>query len=184
MPNVSITQSQLDSFISAINGRLKIVDSFTFNPFILSTLSDASYSTTTLSTVSGLEFTQFTENALYELEAYISFTSSIGTTGLKLGLQLPTNAVFYGEIVVPTTNVSSTISPARLSLPNSSISTQSVNSTGVASSNTIHTAFIKGIVKTNALTALTSFFPLVVSEISGSLITIKAGSFLVLKRIA
>lgn len=158
--------------------------SFIMSQSVVTTGSDSSYSSTNLSTLLGLEITDVVANALYELEVYISFTSPVGTTGLKLGLQLPTDAVFYGEIVVPVTNVSSTIPPARLSLPNSSISTQSVISAGVASSNTIHTAFIRGIVKMNAFTTSTLFFPLVASEVDGSLIKIKAGSFLVLKRIA
>lgn len=159
--------------------------SFVLSQLILTVPSNVANSTTTLAQIASLLSSDFVANAVYEISVYIQFVSVASTTGLSLALAVPSNAVFYGETIVSiTSNPSNTSNPFRLASPNSSKSMISTTSSGVLAVGSVHNALIKGVIKTNALGASLLCCPLFASEVAGSAVTIQAGSFLILKRIA
>jgi len=158
--------------------------SFVLSQLILTVPSNVANSTTTLAQIAPLLSSDFVANAVYEISVYIQFTTPITTTGLSLALAVPSNAVFYGETSIAMTTVGAVTAPFRLASPNSSKSMITTISSGVQVANSVHNAFINGIIKTNALGASLLCVPLFASEVAGSAVTIQAGSFLILKRIA
>jgi len=138
--------------------------------------SDQSSSATTLADATGLS-ASVAASARYRLEAFVSFSSAAVDTGLSLGFTLPAGAVGMLEIAIPSV---STWSAPDTRLITSSQS-GSITSPGVPAAATVYTARVSGIVKTG--TTAGSFKIQFASEVSGSAVTLKSGSALVLTRL-
>lgn len=146
------------------------------------TTADVSNSTLTQSIINGLSL-PLDANALYEIDSFITFTSVSTTTGINLGLATPAGSLNLTEIVVPIANTA-TSNQIRKIYPNSTEAdnTSSVIGTGVSAVNNRHTATIRGYIRTGATAGNCDIK--FASEVSGSAVTVKANSFLLLKKIA
>lgn len=116
------------------------------NKFIYVSSVQQTSANTNLIDIDSLSFNAIA-NSYYRIEAFISFRSSITTTGLKLGFLGPANCTCFLEVEVPILNTASA-SQLRIIFPSgTSTSSGNVIGTGVTAANTVHTAKISGIVK-------------------------------------
>ena len=122
-------------------------------------------------------------NAVYQVNCFVTFQSAATTTGLGLGYISPSGCRCMLEVVVPITSTGAA-SQLRTIFPNAATAenTGNVLGTGVTAINSNHTARISGIIR-NGGTAGT-FIVQFRSEVSGSAVTLKAGSELSLIRIS
>lgn len=148
---------------------------------IFTTITQQSTSIT-LSNINEL-FLPLLPNSIYEIYCCVTFQSVATTTGLNLGLLTPSDSQNLVEIIVPIVNIQSSTRLA-LNLPSASIALNSgsVKGTGVTSANSNHTAIIKGVIITgNASGDCQIQFA---SEVNASAVTIQAGSYLHLLKLA
>lgn len=108
-------------------------------------------------------------NSVYEVLAFLPFSTLVTTTGINIGLSCPATTQKMLEITVP---VSQSTGPTQLRniWPNGSAVT-SVLGTGVSAANSLHTAIIRGILVTgvDSGSATVQF----ASEVSGSQVTLE-----------
>lgn len=148
------------------------------NRFINESSIQQSSNNTTLKDIDNLNFIALS-NSYYRIEAFISFKSSVTTTGLKLGFLGPLNSNCFLEVEVPILNTS-TSSQLRIIFPSSSNNSSGVViGTGVSTANSIHTARISGIIKTNESGVFTLQFA---SENNG-VISLPIGNILQVQKI-
>lgn len=131
--------------------------------------TQSSTSIASTATITGLTFT-VTAGQTYHFQYCILYGSSVATTGLRLAMTFPT-ARFWGcnvsiPIAVPGT-AASFDGPI-------TVSGGSVTSTAVAVANTDYLAFMEGIIGVSVTGTLAAQFGV---EITGTTVTIKAGSF-------
>ena len=122
-------------------------------------------------------------DSIYEIKAYIEFSSPSTTTGLYVGLNTPLNSIDFVDISVPVTNVQSS-GTLRFLSPNGNLpnNTPSVKGTAVNVANQKLTSIITGHIQTGATAG--SLKIMVGSEVSGSTISIGTNTKLFLNKIA
>lgn len=148
------------------------------NRFIIESSVQQTSNNTTLKDIDNLNFIALS-NSYYRIEAFISFKSSVTTTGLKLGFLGPSNSNCFLEVEVPILNTS-TSNQLRIIFPSStSTSSGVVIGTGVSASNSIHTARISGIIKTNE----SGIFSLQFASENTGVITLPIGNILQVQKI-
>lgn len=120
-------------------------------------------------------------NAIYRVEAFVTFQSAAVTTGLNLGYTSPTNCVPRVNISVPIVSTAGNTAIGN-TFPNAALNVAgNVLGTGVTAINSNHTAYMEGIV-TNGATA-GNFQMQFASEVAASAVTLQIGSILVATRI-
>ena len=126
--------------------------------------------------------TPMVANGVYEVEGFLTFLSAATTTGMLAGFNTPAGTVCHLEITVPITNTA-VASQLRKIFPNGNeTNIGSVLGTGVTSTTSVQTAYIKGIV--NCGSTAGDFNLTFASEVAGSAVTLQIGSMLKVQRIA
>ena len=194
------TRAQLDAAAAA--GRLKegepylITDekrlavglsSNSYSRFALETTAVATMTATQQSTSTTLaNITQLVlpveANSIYEINAFVTFKSAATTTGLNIGMLTPNASRNMVEIVVPITSTASA-TQLRTIFPNAAVATNAGNvlGTGVAATNSNHTARISGIINTGANAGNCQL--LFATEVNASAVALQVGSTMALKKI-
>ena len=155
--------------------------SYLDNFFYKSVLSPLVNSTTTLAEISALSFTGDVMS-IYQITAYIEFSTASTLSGISLGLYTPTNSVDYVDISVPTTSAQSS-SFLRMFSPNSNKPHNAplVISTSVNSTSQKLTAIIHGFIQINHVGGLVKI--MFCSEASGVAVTIGVNSKLFCQKV-
>lgn len=126
-------------------------------------------------------FAAMEANAVYEVEAFVTFQSAATTTGLGLGFTSPTGCRPQLEITVPITSTAAA-SQFRTIFPNATaLESGEVLSTGVTAINSNHTAHVRGVIANGANAG--NFQLRFRSEVASSAITLQIGSTLILRKI-
>lgn len=137
-------------------------------------------SSTTAGNITQL-FAAMEANAIYEVEAFVTFQSAATTTGLGFGFTSPTGCRPMVEITVPITSTAAA-SQLRTIFPNATaLETGEVLGTGVTAANSNHTAHLRGIVANGANAG--NFQLRFRSEVASSAVTLQIGSTLILRKI-
>lgn len=120
-------------------------------------------------------------NSIYEINAYIGFSTASTTTGLYLQLNTPVGSVAFTDISIPITNVQSSGTLRFLSPNGITIGTPAVKSTGVNTANSALLATIKGHIFTGS--NLGNLEVMIASEVNGSSITVNTNTKLFLRKV-
>lgn len=140
------------------------------------TLSTQQSTLTILSNINEL-FLSVLPNSVYEIYCSVTFQTVATTTGFNLGLNTPLGSKNLVEINVPIVSTSSA-TRLDLNLPSGSIASNlgNVVGSGVTAVNSNHTAIIKGVIITGSTSGNCQIQ--FASEVSGSSVTVQAGSYL------
>lgn len=141
----------------------------------LTSSSDQSTTSTTYTAIIGLGVSA-SAGTLMKIDAFIQFRTVATTTGIGIGVLSPSDAINYVKINVPITSVPGNTDriggfPASGYADNDSF----VLGTGVSPANGTHTAHITGYVQVNTAGSIRLQFR---TEVSGSSVTVLAGSFM------
>lgn len=148
------------------------------NKFVLISSVQQTSANTTLVDISSLSF-NCEANSIYEINSFITFRSSVTTTGAKIGFVGPTGSTCFLEMEVPIVS-SAAASHLRIIFPSAtSVSSGSIIGTGVTAINSPHTARISGLVKTVS----SGVFKLQFSSENTGTITLPIGNILQVQKI-
>ena len=122
-------------------------------------------------------------NGVYKVDAFVTFKSSVITTGAKIGFTSPTGCMCMVDVVVTSASTANNTA-LKTTFPSAAVATNigEVAGTGVTAANSNHTARISGIIRNGANAG--NFQVTFASENSISSITLQIGSVLQLTRVA
>lgn len=155
--------------------------SFTDTLVVKSLTANASSSLVTFSVLSDLSV-PLLANSVYEIRAYIVFSTSVTTTGINIQISAGSDSICYTEVKIPITYLPAA-SGLLVSSPNDglALNVSSVKSSGVNVANKRLTAVIVGHIKTGAVVDnMTISFA---SEVSGSSVTVTTETILFLNKV-
>lgn len=153
-----------------------------YNPATLYILTATQASTSvTLANATQL-VAEVVANATYEVEASVTFQSAALSTGAAIGFAAPAGSNPRLQIEVPIASGAASSSLVATFPAAASTTSGSVIGTGVAASNSNHTATIRGLLITGGTAG--NFSIQFATEVAATAITLQIGSVLKMRRIA
>ncbi|MDP3466029.1 MAG: hypothetical protein Q8R86_09705 [Sulfuricurvum sp.] len=176
--------NDMNTFLnSGIIQGLKGDQGLSYNDTIVIKTNDTAFFTSSATLVELASLTApLLANSIYEITAYVEFSSVTTTTGLYIGLNTPVSSVDFVDISVPITNVQSS-GTLRFLSPNSNLGNNvpAVKGTGVNVANQKLTSIISGHIQTTSSGGDLKI--MVGSEVAGSAITIGTNTKLFLRKV-